>query len=186
VLSFGRQSSAYIFSKVLRPLVAHWRRNSIQVICMYCFAVLQASNFILYYTTCLFTCLNSKISLSLSLPLTATVNGFTTCGALDTSRTRPSEINSEIAFSKGRLKNSVHFWQKIGTSDFILNMIYEGYTIPLLHEPKSVFLNNNKSANVLTIEYSTVVAVVIRFGDVVMLEIFLLHERAVSGSYEMK
>ena len=52
---------------------------------------------------------------------------------------------------KGRLKNSVNFWQKIGTSDFILDMIYEGYTIPLLHEPKSVFLNNNKSANVHTI-----------------------------------
>jgi hypothetical protein len=52
---------------------------------------------------------------------------------------------------KGRLENSVHFWEKIGTSDFILDMIYEGYTIPLLHEPKSVFLNNNKSANVHTI-----------------------------------
>ena len=50
-------------------------------------------------TACLFMCLKSKISLSLPLPLTATVNGFTTCGALDTSRTRPSEINSKIAFS---------------------------------------------------------------------------------------
>ena len=26
------QSSTYIFSKVLRPLVAHWHRNSIQVV----------------------------------------------------------------------------------------------------------------------------------------------------------
>jgi hypothetical protein len=32
VLSFRRQSSAYIFSKVLRPLVARWHRNSIQVV----------------------------------------------------------------------------------------------------------------------------------------------------------
>jgi hypothetical protein len=32
-------------------------------------------------------------------PLTATVNGFTTCGALDTSRTRPPQINSKIVFS---------------------------------------------------------------------------------------
>ena len=32
VLHFGHQSSAYIFSKVLRPLVAHWHRNSIQVV----------------------------------------------------------------------------------------------------------------------------------------------------------
>ena len=47
---------------------------------------------------------------------------------------------------KGRLKYSVHFWEKIGTSDFILDTIYEGYTFPLLYEPKSVFLNNNNSA----------------------------------------
>ena len=60
---------------------------------------LQSSNFILFCTTCLFTCLKSKISLSLPLPLTATVNGFTTCGGLDTSRTRPPEINSKIVFS---------------------------------------------------------------------------------------
>jgi hypothetical protein len=32
VLPFGLQSSAYIFSKVLRPLLAHWRRKSIQVV----------------------------------------------------------------------------------------------------------------------------------------------------------
>ena len=32
VVPFGLQPSAYIFSKVLRPLVAHWRRNSIQVV----------------------------------------------------------------------------------------------------------------------------------------------------------
>jgi hypothetical protein len=61
------------------------------------------------------------------------------------------EIGKTNINVKGRLENSVHFWQKIGTSDFILDMIYEGYTIPLLHEPKSVFLNNNKSVNVLTI-----------------------------------
>ena len=64
---------------------------------MHCLAVLQASSFILFCTTCLFT--KSKINLSLPLPLTATVNGFTTCGAVDTSRTRLPEINSEIAFS---------------------------------------------------------------------------------------
>jgi hypothetical protein len=49
------------------------------------------------------------------------------------------EIGKTNINVKGRLKNSVHFWQKIGTSDFILDMIYEGYTIPLLHEPTSVF-----------------------------------------------
>jgi hypothetical protein len=30
-------------------------------------------------------------------------------------------------------------------------MMIEGYKIPLLYEPKSVFLNNNKSAYALTI-----------------------------------
>jgi len=32
VFPFGLQSSAYIFSKVLRPLVAHWHKNNIQVV----------------------------------------------------------------------------------------------------------------------------------------------------------
>ena len=40
---------------------------------------------------------------------------------------------------------NVLFWGKIGTSDFILDVIYEEYKIPLLHEPKSVFLNNKSS-----------------------------------------
>ena len=46
---------------------------------------------------------------------------------------------------------NVLFWGKIGTSDFILDVIYEGYKIPLLYESKSVFLNNNKSAYAHTI-----------------------------------
>ena len=37
------------------------------------------------------------------------------------------------------------------TSDLILDVIYGGYKIPLLHELKSVFLNNNKSAHAYTI-----------------------------------
>ena len=32
LLPFCRQSSAYIFSKVLRALVAHWHKNNIQVV----------------------------------------------------------------------------------------------------------------------------------------------------------
>jgi hypothetical protein len=38
------------------------------------------------------------------------------------------------------------FGEKNGTSEFILDVIYEGYNISLLREPKSVFLNNNKYA----------------------------------------
>ena len=47
---------------------------------------------------------------------------------------------------KGRLRNFLHFWGKYGTSEFILDVIYEGYNISLLREPKPVFLNNNISA----------------------------------------
>ena len=32
VLPFGLKSSAYIFTKLLRPLVAYWRRQSIKVV----------------------------------------------------------------------------------------------------------------------------------------------------------
>ena len=32
VLPFGLRSSAYIFTKLLRPLVAYWRRQSIKVV----------------------------------------------------------------------------------------------------------------------------------------------------------
>jgi hypothetical protein len=35
---------------------------------------------------------------------------------------------------KGRLKKSVEFWQQIGTSKFILDVIKEGYKIVLLHK----------------------------------------------------
>jgi hypothetical protein len=39
---------------------------------------------------------------------------------------------------------NVHFWGKIGTSDFILDVIYEGYKIPFFNESKSVFLKHEK------------------------------------------
>jgi hypothetical protein len=36
--------------------------------------------------------------------------------------------------------------EQIGTSKFILDVIKEGYKIPLLHKPEKTFLKNNKSS----------------------------------------
>jgi hypothetical protein len=44
---------------------------------------------------------------------------------------------------KGRLKKSVELREQIGTSKFILDVIKEGYIIPLLHKPEKTFLRNN-------------------------------------------
>ena len=47
---------------------------------------------------------------------------------------------------KGRLKTHVQFWEDIGSPDFIIDTIKNGYTIPFLSTPTSVYLRNNKSA----------------------------------------
>ena len=47
---------------------------------------------------------------------------------------------------KGWLKKSVEFWEQIGISKFILDVIKEGYEITLLHKPEKTFLKNNKSS----------------------------------------
>lgn len=47
---------------------------------------------------------------------------------------------------KGRLRASYSFWESIGTNQYILSVIREGYKIPLMTEPKGVFLKNNRSA----------------------------------------
>ena len=41
---------------------------------------------------------------------------------------------------KRRLKKSVCFWLSIGISDFIIEVIKDGYKIPLRSEPKQFFL----------------------------------------------
>jgi hypothetical protein len=49
-------------------------------------------------------------------------------------------------YVKGRLNNSLSFWENIGTSDFILSVIEDGYIIPLLNCPPKICLSNNKSS----------------------------------------
>ena len=47
---------------------------------------------------------------------------------------------------KGSLKSHVKFWQDINTSDYILDVINNGYCIPFVTTPVSSYLNNNRSA----------------------------------------
>jgi hypothetical protein len=49
-------------------------------------------------------------------------------------------------YVKGRLNNSFSFWENIGTSDFILSIIKDGYRIPLLNCPPEICLSNNTSS----------------------------------------
>ena len=47
---------------------------------------------------------------------------------------------------KGRLFRSMEFWQSIGTLDFILDVIKEGYKIPFICTPPTKHYSNNASA----------------------------------------
>jgi len=45
-----------------------------------------------------------------------------------------------------RLKNYMQIWRSIGASQFILDVIDNGYRIPFHYTPPPSFLRNNKSA----------------------------------------
>ena len=47
---------------------------------------------------------------------------------------------------KGRLKNHLSFWRSIGSSDFVLDIIENGYKIPLYSMPSRTSCKNNRSA----------------------------------------
>jgi len=47
---------------------------------------------------------------------------------------------------KGRLKENILFWESIGASEWVLDIIREGYKIPFVSTPMSAFSGNNKSA----------------------------------------
>ena len=46
----------------------------------------------------------------------------------------------------GRLKSKLEKWQKIGSSQFILDVISTGYKIPFFDLPKQAIMKNNKSS----------------------------------------
>ena len=47
---------------------------------------------------------------------------------------------------KGRLAKHIEFWMNIGASDFVLDTIRNGYVIPFVNPPVSMYFKNNKSA----------------------------------------
>ena len=48
---------------------------------------------------------------------------------------------------KGRLKSSLSFWvETLDASDFVLDMIRRGYSLPSAQYPSQCFLKNNRSA----------------------------------------
>ena len=55
--------------------------------------------------------------------------------------------SSEVSISPvGRLKENIGQWRSIGTNRYILDVIENGYKIPLFTTPKPVELRNNRSA----------------------------------------
>jgi hypothetical protein len=47
---------------------------------------------------------------------------------------------------KGRLSKHVKFWEEIGANLFAMDTIRDGYIIPFIDTPKSMRLENNRSA----------------------------------------
>ncbi|VDI14798.1 MFS transporter, SP family, solute carrier family 2 (myo-inositol transporter), member 13 [Mytilus galloprovincialis] len=47
---------------------------------------------------------------------------------------------------KGRLAKSIQYWEHIGANSFILDTLKNGYLIPFIDTPSSMYMKNNKSA----------------------------------------
>lgn len=54
--------------------------------------------------------------------------------------------NKDVTCVKGNLKRNISFWEEIGASDFIIDVIKNGYKVPFYETPEHSFLNNNRSA----------------------------------------
>ena len=76
---------------------------------------------------------SSRINEFLSLPKSAT------------SRTKQSGSLTALRV-KGCLAENVQFWEKIGASDFILKVIWEGYALLFVEVPEPAEFSNNVSA----------------------------------------
>ena len=55
-------------------------------------------------------------------------------------------LQKVLANVKGRLRKHIEFWKKIGTSNFILSVISDGYRLPFIQAPPCRDISNNKSA----------------------------------------
>ena len=56
------------------------------------------------------------------------------------------ELNDNSLVVKGRLRKNVKFWQKIGASKWILDILNYGYCLPFISMPKKKFFDNHVSA----------------------------------------
>ena len=58
------------------------------------------------------------------------------------------EVECNLYFKgvKGRFAKHLEFWIKIKASDFVIDTIRNGYVIPILNPPNSMFMKNNKAA----------------------------------------
>ena len=56
------------------------------------------------------------------------------------------ELNDSSVVVKGRLRKNVKFWEKIGASKWILDIISKGYCLPFTSVPKKKFFDNHASA----------------------------------------
>ena len=48
--------------------------------------------------------------------------------------------------TKGALRRSINAWEQMGASEFILDVIKDGYKIPFVETPEPAKFKNNKSA----------------------------------------
>ena len=76
--------------------------------------------------------------------ITRVVLGNTSCGTDNESYDH--EQDSKNAFVKGSLRSNLEYWKEIGASDFILDVIENGYKLPFRTIPDKAEFKNNKSA----------------------------------------
>ena len=76
--------------------------------------------------------------------ITRVVLGNTNCGSDNESYDH--EQDSKNAFVKGSLRFNLEYWKEIGASDFILDVIENGYKLPFRTIPDIAEFKNNRSA----------------------------------------
>ena len=76
--------------------------------------------------------------------ITRVVLANTSCGT--DNELYDHEQDSKNAFVKGSLRSNLEYWKEIGASDFILDVIENGYKLPFRTIPDKAEIKNNKSA----------------------------------------
>ncbi len=71
---------------------------------------------------------------------------YTYDNLIDDNNLYEFEQGSANKFKKGSLRSKLSYWKEIEASDFIVDVIENGYRLPLLSIPRQRATNNNKSA----------------------------------------